>query len=378
MAVSSRTVSSPAGSSPTGRGTPDFVRVHGGAFLLAGRRFRFCGTNNYYLHYKSRRMTDSVLSDAATMGLRVVRCWGFLDGAAADGVVLQPEPFRYDEDGFEHLDYAVFRAGQLGLRLVIVLANNWGDFGGIPQYAAWFSAEHDDFFHRRTIRKCYKAWVKHVISRRNRYTGVPYDSEPAVMTWELANEPRCPSDPSGDTLVAWADEMSQHVKRLAPRQLVAVGDEGFYGRAGAADHPYSNREGVAWHRLVRLPAIDYGTFHLHPQQWGEKSPDWGVRWIHDHLRDAADAGVPAVLEEFSWRDDEAARNTVYAAWTAEVEGRDGDGDQFWLLTGRNDDGSHYPDYDGLRVIHPSSTAALFTEHARRMSQGGREFPSQPE
>ncbi|WP_254857801.1 cellulase family glycosylhydrolase [Protofrankia sp. BMG5.30] len=375
-AVFFRSVSSPTGFGPAGRAA-DFVQVRDGAFRLAGRRFRFCGTNNYYLHYKSQRMTDSVLTDAAALGLRVVRCWGFLDGTPADGVVLQPEPFRYDEDGFEPLDHAVFRAGQLGLRLVIALTNNWSDFGGIPRYATWFSAEHDDFFHRHAIRECYRAWVTHVISRRNRYTGVPYNHEPAVMTWELANEPRCPSDPSGDTLVAWADEMSRYVRQLAPRQLVAVGDEGFHGRADTADYPASNQEGVVWHRLLRLPGIDYGTFHLHPQQWGEKSPGWGVRWIHDHFREAAVAGVPAVLEEFSWQDDGIARDTVYAAWTAAVEDADGDGDQFWLLTGRNDDGSHYPDYDGRRVIHPSATAALFAGHAGRMSRPGREFPSRP-
>ncbi len=338
-------------------------------FTVDGRRFRFGGTNNYYLHYKGRHMTDRVLTDARSMGLRVVRCWGFLDGSAADGVVLQPAPFTYDEDGFAHLDHAVFRAGQLGLRLVIVLTNNWSDFGGIPQYATWFSAEHDDFFRRRDIRNCYQAWVGHVIGRRNRYTGLRYDADPTIMAWELANEPRCPSDTSGDTLVAWVEEMSRYVKGLAPRQLVAVGDEGFYGRADEPSHPYSDHEGVAWRRLIALPAVDYGTFHLHPQRWGDMTPDWGIQWIRDHIRDARRAKKPAVLEEFGWRADEATRNTIYRAWTDAVERFDGDGDNFWILTGRNDDGSQYADYDGLRVVYPSTTAALLADHAGRMSAG---------
>ncbi|WP_131749448.1 cellulase family glycosylhydrolase [Frankia sp. Cppng1_Ct_nod] len=368
MATDSGRPGVPADAGPSVGNVPrGFVTVRGSDFALHGRRFRFGGTNNYYLHYKGRYMADCVLHDAAAIGLRVIRCWGFLDGTPADGVVLQPEPFTYDEDGFEYLDYTVFKAGQLGLRLVIVLTNNWGDFGGIPQYANWFSAEHDDFFRRRDIKDCYKAWVKHVINRRNRYTGVRYDSEPTVMTWELANEPRCPSDRSGNTLVTWVDEMSRHVKRLAPRQLVAVGDEGFYGRSGDTQYPYSDNEGVAWNRLISLPTIDYGTFHLYQQHWGEENPAWGTRWIRDHIRDAHAANKPAVLEEFGWQADAATRDKVYAAWTDAVERFDGDGDHFWILTSRNEDGTHYADYDGLRVVHPSSTALLLAAHAGRMS-----------
>jgi mannan endo-1,4-beta-mannosidase len=43
---------------------------------------------------------------------------------------------------------------------------------------------------------------------------------------------------------------------------------------------------------------------------------------------------------------------------------------FWILTSQNDDGSHYPDYDGLRVIYPSSTASAIAEHASRVSRRG--------
>ncbi len=355
-----------SGPPPGGYAPRAFVTVSRGGFAIGGRRFRFAGTNNYYLHYKNHHMADSVLTDASLIGLRVVRCWGFLDGAPADGTVLQPAPFSYDEDGFEPLDHAVFRAGQLGLRLVIVLTNNWPDFGGIPQYATWFSAEHDDFFRRRDIKNCYRSWVRHVIGRRNRYTGMRYCSDPTIMTWELANEPRCPSDTSGDTLLAWADEMSRYVKELAPHQLVAVGDEGFYGRAHEPCYPYSDHDGVVWQRLIALPAVDYGTFHLYPQQWGDMPPEWGIRWIYDHIRDARTAKKPAVLEEFGWRADETARDAIYRAWTDAVERFDGDGDHFWLLTGRNADDTQYSDYDGLRVVYPSTTATLLAGHAGRM------------
>ncbi len=359
----------PAGSAydgDSGRRRHDFVTAHGGRFYVHGKPWRFGGTNTYYLHYKSTFMIDDALGDAAAMGLRAVRVDTFMDGAGQEGVALQPEPFTYDEDSFDRIDYTVWKAGQLGLRLVVVLTNNWPDFGGIPQYATWFGAEHDDFYRRADIKACYRAWVRHVLRRRNRYTGIRNTEDPTVMTWELCNEPRCQSDKSGDTLASWADEMSRLVKSLAPRQLVAVGDEGFYGIAGHADYPYSDYEGVAWKRLTALPAVDYGTVHLYPEAWG-RPVEWGVPWISDHLRDGRKLRKPVVLEEFGLGD-QAIRDQIYRDWTDTVEREGGAGDQFWLLTGLQDDGTLYPDYDGLRITHPSATATLLAEHAARMAR----------
>lgn len=382
VALGSGAVAAPA--SASGRPTPwpartrGFVRSRGAQLVLGGRPFRYAGTNCYYLHYKSHYMVDSVLNDAAAMGLRVVRAWAFLDGEPSDGIVLQPEPGVFDEDGFEPLDYAVWKAGQLGLRLVLTLTNNWTAFGGIDTYVRWFGAAgHDDFYTSPRIRRAYRAWVRHVIRRRNRYTGLRYWQDPAVMTWQLANEPRARSDRSGDTLVRWADEMSRFVKGLAPHQLVAVGDEGFYGRAGDADYPYSDYEGVHWRRLASLPAVDYGTVHCYPDHWkGELTPAekvaWGTGWFRRHVADGARWGFPVVVEEFGLEDtsaDRALRDGAYRAWTREVEAGAGTGDHVWILTARQDDGEPYADYDGFRVVYPSSTAALISAHAAAQAAG---------
>jgi mannan endo-1,4-beta-mannosidase len=342
-----------------------FVTARRGRFYVGRQPWRFGGTNTYYLHYKSHFMIDDALGAAAAMGLRVVRVDTFMDGVGQEGVALQPEPYTYDEESFDRIDYTVWKAGQLGLRLVVTLTNNWPDFGGIPQYATWFDAEHDDFFRRTDIKDCYRAWIRHVLTRRNRYTGMPNTQDPTVMTWELANEPRCQSDKSGDTLVAWADEMSRLVKELAPRQLVAVGDEGFYGIPGHESYPYSDWEGVAWRRLTALPAVDYGTVHLYPEPWGQ-TPEWGEPWIRNHIGDGRKLRKPVVIEEYGIGD-KAIRDALYTTWTQAVEEEGGAGDQFWLLTGLQDDGTLYPDYDGLRVTYPSATATLLAEHAARMA-----------
>lgn len=387
---------------PGSPGSPGFVTVKHGGFAVHGSPFRFGGTNCYYLHQQSHYMIDAVLGDAARMGLTVVRAWAFADGTGGGYRPLQTAPYTYDEAAFEPLDYAVHRAGQLGLRLVLPLVNNWPDYGGMKTYVAWFlgldddsygdGTNHDRFYTDAKIRDCFKAYMRHVTGRRNRYTGLRYRDDPTIMTFELGNEPRCRSDKSGRTLLSWAAEMTGYLKRLAPRQLVAVGDEGFYGEAGNADYPYSDYEGAQWKQLTALPCVDYGTFHLYPQGWGENPASkpgadpaaWGTRWIADHLGDGRALGKPVVLEEFGLAvdasrgvADEAARVAGYTAWTDAVLDGGGAGDQFWILTSRVDDGSFYPDYDGYRVVwnadagNPTrESAALFAAHAKAMAAAG--------
>lgn len=141
------------GGSATANGSQgsDFVKRSGADLRLHGRLFRFAGTNNYYLMYKSRFMVDDVLERAADSGFAVVRTWGFLDignqdgsnsiRGKADGVYFHywdpaagAPAFNDGPDGLQHLDYVIAKAGELGLKLVIPLVNNWDDFGGMDQY----------------------------------------------------------------------------------------------------------------------------------------------------------------------------------------------------------------------------------------------------
>jgi mannan endo-1,4-beta-mannosidase len=120
---------------PAGPG--EFVTAAHGGFRVGGRPFRFGGTNTYYLHQQSHYMIDMALDDASAMGLRVVRAWAFADGAGGSYTALQPAPYVYDNAAFDSLDYAVYKAGQLGIRLVLALVNNWPDYGGMAQYVKW-------------------------------------------------------------------------------------------------------------------------------------------------------------------------------------------------------------------------------------------------
>jgi mannan endo-1,4-beta-mannosidase len=351
----------------------EFVTRDGPELRLDGRLFRFAGTNNYYLMYKSQLMVDDVLETAAANDFRVMRTWGWLDIGTLDGS--PPEStsgpkegvyFQYWDgsgpayndgpDGLERLDYVVYRAGQLGIRLVIPFTNNWGDFGGMDQYVRWRGGQyHDDFYTDPAIREWYKNWIAHLLNRTNIYTGIQYKDDPTIMMWELANEPRCVGSgiyPRSDscttqTLIDWADDVSRFIKGIDRRHLVSVGDEGFYCTPDATDWTENCNEGVDTIAFARLRHIDVMSFHLYPDSWG-KDAAWGTQWIERHFRDARRLRKPAMLGEFGIRD-ESIRNPVYKEWTDTVLENHGSGALYWILSGLQDDGTYYPDYDHYTV-----------------------------
>jgi len=276
-----------------------FVKQAGPELRLHGNLFRFGGTNNYYLMYKSQFMVDDVLQTAAANGFKVLRMWGSLeignqDGSnsiqgKANGVYFQywdglAPAYNDGDDGLKHLDYVIYKAGQLGISLVIPLVNNWNAFGGMDQYVRWRGGQyHDQFYTNPVIRQWYKNWIAHLVNRTNVYTGIQYKQDSTIMTWELANEPRCLSAgvyPRSDsctteTLITWADEMSAYIKSIDDKHLVSVGDEGFYCIPGATDWTENCGEGVDTIALAKLDNIDLMSFHLY-QIFGEKMPHGGL------------------------------------------------------------------------------------------------------
>ncbi|MBA2395182.1 MAG: cellulase family glycosylhydrolase [Ktedonobacteraceae bacterium] len=344
----------------------NFVGRSGTHFTLHGKPFYFVGTNNYYMQAASNYMIDDVFKRMLAMKLPVLRFFGHQDGPAYRGISLQPTLGSFPEAMYVQLDYTVAQASKLGIKLVITLVNNWD---GMQQYVNWVGGtNHDEFYTNVEARAAYKNYVHNFIHRTNRFTGRKMRDEPAIMTWELGNEPRCQSDPGGTILLNWVKEMSAYIKSIDPNHLVAVGDEGFYNNAGSTDFTYNGGSGDDWKKFIAVPTIDYGTAHLYPDGWG-KTEAWALQWIEDHLHDACAANKPMVLEEFGWLD-MTTRDGVYQAWLDTLY-RGGGNAQFWLLTGLQDDGTLYPNYDGFLVEYPSSTASLITAEEMKMRAKSR-------
>jgi len=367
----------------------------GANFELEGQPFCFAGANNYYLAYAPRPMVDDVLESARAMGVRVVRTWAFIDRGSEDGRVRnidgdgtkggfwfqgwdpvhQQAIYNDGPKGLGGLDYALAKAGRLGIKLVLVLTNNWHDFGGMDQYLAWYGlSAHSDFYRDPRVRRAYESWLLHLTSHVNGITNLVYRDDPTIFGWELANEPRGTSGTPSHVLTRWADEMSSYLKSIDGNHLVAVGDEGFLH--GDSEHwTYHADNGVDHPDLTALPNIDYGTFHMYPDTWGTGF-GWSERWIDDHLRIARELGKPTVLEEYGLKvtRDELGRISEglperlkgYSAWNERMLSRGGNATMFWLLVGRDSErGGPYPDFDRFSVYPGDKTADLLSQIALR-------------
>ncbi|MSV29818.1 MAG: hypothetical protein EXQ52_13890 [Bryobacterales bacterium] len=370
-----------------------FVKRAGSEFRLDGKKFRYAGANNYTLMYASRAAVDDIFESARLAEITVLRIWGSLEIGNADGsnsvhgkangAWLQhwegaAPAFNDGETGLERLDYAIFRAGQLGFKLVMPLVNNWKDFGGMDQYVRWRGAQfHDDFYTDLVIRDWYKNWIAHLLNRVNTLNGVAYKDDPAILLWELANEPRCKGSGiypksnrcTTETILQWAGEMSAYIKSIDANHLVGSGDEGFYCTAGARHWTENCSEGVDSLALARIPSIDVLSFHLYPASWGQDTA-WGNDWIRRHYEDAARIGKPGLLGEFGIEGG-AVRNQSYLQWTGAAfdAGGDGSGTLWWQLSGTKDTGTATPGYEGLNVNCPSPMCTTLRNFARSIAGG---------
>jgi mannan endo-1,4-beta-mannosidase len=372
-----------------------FVQRSGQQLLTNGAPFRIAGANNYYLAYVEEDVQNAVLDSVTALKLNALRIWAFLDAEEpVPGRVYfqfwnsakQSPDYHDGPDGLDRLDRAVALASDRGLRLILALTNNWPDFGGMPQYVKWFGLPAKNHFYRSDAAKqAYREWVEQLILRRNSVTGRLYRDEPAILAWELSNEPRCETDdgkplPDGvETLLAWVDEMSQFIRSLDSNHLIAVGDEGYFRHKHAGGNAlFNGRYGVSCEELLGIGLVDFGTCHLYPQQMGRGMDpvEFGLMWIREHQHAGERANKPMLLEEYGVLfgdageiQTESDRNRIFHSWLTEVENLGGVGDMLWMLGLPKGPGQPY-DPDHYVVSKPESVAAV-RDHAGRITKRQR-------
>ncbi|XP_048533692.1 putative mannan endo-1,4-beta-mannosidase 9 [Triticum urartu] len=295
-----------------------FARADGARFTVGGRPFYPNGFNAYWLMYMASNPGDrskvlATLDQASHVGATVIRTWAFSDGGS--NRPLQTTPGVYSEDVFVGLDFVIAEAKKRGLYLILSLVNNWGDFGGKRQYVQWAKDQghnlgsDDDFFRDALTQQFYKEHVKRVLTRINSFTGVAYKDEPTIFAWELMNEPRVPTDPSGKTMQAWVALMSSYVKSIDDKHMVEVGLEGFYGESTPERkrfNPGGDSAGTDFIGNNRIPTVDFATIHYYPDVWlpgstGEQQVEFWKKWMASHIEDTAKAlRKPLVVAEFGW------------------------------------------------------------------------------
>lgn len=297
----------------------NFVKVDSSRFELDGRQFRFLGANATYLYqqvaYGRHFIVDEVFSDLEKMKVKVVRIGAhFESDNLLDPAVIMSSPREFNENALRALDYVLMKAKEYQLKLILILANNWKDYGGIPQYIKWANTqkilnktfEHEDFFRDETIKSWYKNYLLALMERINTFTSIKYKDDPAIFSWELINEPRS-KDKSGNLIREWLAEMSAFVKSLDSNHMVGSGEEGmdispnFYP---SYDYFYNSRKdlfdgsyGVSFQMNSLITNLDYASVHLYPESWGFNE-EAGINWLRDHIRISQMNKKPLLIGEF--------------------------------------------------------------------------------
>jgi mannan endo-1,4-beta-mannosidase len=339
------------------------VTVRNGKFYQGGKEYRYVGTNFWYgaiLGSKglggNRERLVQELDDMKAVGIDNVRV--LIGGDGREGIPshiypkLQSVPGVYNDTILEGLDYMMYELEKRQMKAVLYFNNAWEWSGGYGAYLDWVgytgdvmsSKEPGKMVHfDRTPVPSYDGWweymqyvsafvlndsakalaanhVRFIVSRTNTVTGKPYAESPALMAWEIANEPRCFADDSlhKAKFVEWIDEQSSLIKSLDPNHLVTTGSEGYHG---------CQDDYALFNAIHTLPNIDYACIHIWPNNWGwlgqfnqnydadktiaEDTPDPIVERVQaacdstlDYIRNAhaymSAAGRPIVLEEFGY------------------------------------------------------------------------------
>ena len=294
-----------------------FVTVANGRFTLAGKPHHFVGANfwqgmNLGVDGPSgdRARLLRELDRMRDLGLTNLRVMASSEGPNTEPYrtvpALMTSPGEYDGSVLDGLDFLLAEMGRRGLRAVMVLNNFWQWSGGMAQYVSWhektpipypgdyekFIAYSARFYAYPECQDWFRAHIAMLVDRTNPYTGTKYRDDPAVFSWELANEPRRYPQ-------SWIEDTAAYIKSLDPNHMVTTGSEGAPPGEPAQDF-------VKTHSA---PAIDYVTIHIWPQNWDwydpkrpatykAKAEPLAIAYFKKHEKEAAAMGKPLVLEEF--------------------------------------------------------------------------------
>ena len=121
-------------------------------------------------------------------------------------------PGNFNEEAFLALDKVLQIANEEGIRIIFPMLDNWWWWGGPKEYAAFRGKEAKEFWTDTLLISDFKKTVNFIINRRNRYTGVLYRDDKALLGWETGNELQCP--------YSWCAEIAKYIKSLDKNHLV--------------------------------------------------------------------------------------------------------------------------------------------------------------
>ncbi len=307
----------------------DFIKIENGEFIKNGSLYHFVGTNYWY---GASLAADTIGGNRA----RLARELDFLKQNGIDNLRVlvgaegpDNQPFRvtpalvkqpgiYSPKLLEGLDYFLNELSKRDMVAILYLSNNWEWSGGFAQYLNWngygefvnpnldkftwndFSKYQKQFYSCDTCIKQLNQYVESIVTRTNSVNGKKYINDPAIMAWELANEPRPMTEDNFEVFKSWIKSTSELIKKLDPNHLITTGNEGAKGCSESLE---------LFDTIHSYPTIDYLTFHIWVKNWGwynYQKPDSTFplalvqvqKYFDDHLAVARKLNKPLVLEEF--------------------------------------------------------------------------------
>jgi mannan endo-1,4-beta-mannosidase len=323
--------------------TPSFVTTHDGKFYRGDAEYKFIGTNFWFGAVLAsegqggdRERLQKELDLMQAVGITNVRV--LASGEGPDTVashvvpVLQTEPGVYNDTLLQGLDYLLAELEKREMTAVLFLNNSWEWSGGygaylewagcgpVPDWSDWTTAQnyHCQFVKNDKAKQMAEQHVRFIVTRTNTVTGKPYSESPAIMAWELANEPRAFARDSltKACFANWIETQAKLIKSLDGNHLVTTGSEGIMGCEEDPD---------LFRQVHAFPEIDYICIHIWPYNWhwigpasgplevalaknGEKSTLTGLMnacqnttaYLDSCYEAVKDLNKPLVLEEFGY------------------------------------------------------------------------------
>lgn len=356
-----------------------FVQRKDHQFILLGQPYYYIGTNYWYggvlglekdrsKGYNRLQKELDFLASKGVKNLRVLAAaegTGLVHGVDRVKPPLQTARGQFNAAVLDGLDVLLSEMDKRNMKAVLFLSNNWEWSGGFLQYLRWNNLIEDSVFRRKlswdemrdyvsrfyscdACKKDYLKQVGFILNHTNTITGRKYTEEPAIMAWELANEPRPMRPAAIPAYKQWVSEAAAFIKARDKNHLVTAGVEGEIGteNLGIFRDIHSGKN------------IDYLTIHIWPKNWGWFKPETmetdfpqvvtkTIDYINRHAAVAEQLNKPLVLEEFGLPRDHHSfdiqstttlRNqyydTIFSTWKGSVKsGGVLAGANFWAFNG---------------------------------------------
>ena len=305
----------------------NFVTVQGHQFYKDGKVYNFIGANYWYgaLLANDKAGKERLIKELDFLLSNGVNNLRVLSGTEGEGSIiggprtepaLQPTAGYFNSHLLYGLDFLLAEMGKRNMKAVIYLSNNWEWSGGFLQYLNWNGKIADSVFKRKLswdemrdqIAKfyncdpCKEQYAKQVlliVNRTNSITKKKYSNDPAIMTWELANEPRPMRPFAIEKYKEWIAGTAATIKKADPNHLITIGSEGELG----------SETMEVFETIHAGKNIDYATIHIWPKNWGwfkdtaiakdmQQLTKNTLAYIDKHLPIVQKINKPLVIEEF--------------------------------------------------------------------------------